>query len=76
LGQRDRSSIIVPGQRDTLKILPRDSQNLEQAGTAKVWDDAWDKTGKSRKGRSKTGKGCSKTEKDVINRKGCSKTGK
>jgi hypothetical protein len=32
--------------------------------------------GQSRKGSSKTGKGCPKTEKDVLNRKGCSKTEK
>ena len=36
-----------------------------RAGTAKIWDGTRDKTGRSRKGRSKTGKVCSKTEKDV-----------
>ena len=40
------------GQRDKLKILPRDGMR--------------DKTGQSRKGRSKTGKRRSKTEKDVL----------
>jgi hypothetical protein len=32
-----------------------------QAGTAKIHDETWDKTGQIRKGHSKTGKGCSKT---------------
>ena len=33
-----------------------------RAGTAKIRDGMRDKTGQSRKGRPKTGKGCSKTE--------------
>jgi hypothetical protein len=49
------------GQRDKLKILPRDgtgrdSQNSGRDGTAKMQDGTRDKTGQSRKGRSKTGK--------------------
>ena len=36
------------------------------AGTAKIWDGTRDKTGQSRKGRSKIEKGCYKTEKDVL----------
>ena len=47
------------GQRDKLKILPRD-------GTAKIWDGMRDKTGQSRKGHFKTGKRCSKTENVVL----------
>jgi hypothetical protein len=49
------------GQRDKLKILPRDgtgrdSQNSGRDGTAKMQNGTRDKTGQSRKGRSKTGK--------------------
>ena len=59
------------GQRDKLKILPRDgtgrdSQNPGRAGTFKIRDRTRDKTGQSRKGCSKTGNGCSKTGKDVL----------
>ena len=67
------------GQRDKLKILPRDGTGRDsqsragtgrdgpgRAGTAKLRDGTQDKTGQSRKGRSKTDKGCSKTEKDVL----------
>ena len=39
---------------------------MGQAGTAKIWDGTRDKTGQSRKGCSKTGNVCSKTEKDVL----------
>jgi len=39
---------------------------MERAGTAKIQDGTEDKTGQSRKGRSKTGKGCSKTENNVL----------
>ena len=35
-------------------------------GTARIQDGTRDKTGQSRKGRFKTGKGCSKPEKDVL----------
>ena len=55
------------GQRDKLKILPRDgtgrdSQNLGRDGPgAKIRDETRDETGQSRKGRSKTGKLRSKT---------------
>ena len=39
-GQRDRSSIVVPGQRDKLKILPRDGtgrdfDKLSRPGTSR-----------------------------------------
>jgi hypothetical protein len=34
-GQRDRSSFIVPGQRDQLKILPRDGTGLDSL--SKSW---------------------------------------
>ena len=37
-----------------------------RSGTAKILDGMWDKTGQSRKGRSKAGKLCSKTENDVL----------
>ena len=37
-----------------------------RAGTAKIRYWMRDKTGQSRKGHSKTGKECSKTEKDVL----------
>ena len=70
LGQRDRSSIIVPGQAKNL-TKGRDGSGQQKsgtgrAGTAKIRDGTRDKTGQSRKGRSKTEKGCSKTEKDVL----------
>ena len=61
-GQRDRSSIIVPGQRDKLKILPwdgtgRDSQNPGRNGPGQP------KTG--------TGRGTKRdrAEKDVLKQK-------
>ena len=70
-GQIFRRCPGTKGQRDKLKILPRDgtgrySQNTGRAGTAKNRDRMRDKTGQSRKIRSKTEKGCSKTEKDVL----------
>jgi hypothetical protein len=37
-----------------------------QAGTTKIWDGTWDKMRQSRKGHSKTGKGSSTTEKDLL----------
>jgi hypothetical protein len=73
-GQRDRSSLIVPGQRDKLKILPRagtgwDSLSKSGTGCGTVQDfDSLsysvprDKTGQSRKG-------CSKQKKDVLKQK-------
>ena len=55
------------GQRDKLKILPRDGTGQPKPGTgragiAKIRDGARDKTGQSRKG-------CSKTERDVLEQK-------
>ena len=37
-----------------------------RARTAKIWDGTQDKTGQSRKGCSKSGKWCSKTEKGIL----------
>ena len=37
-----------------------------RARTARIQNGTRDKTGQSRKGHSKTGKGCSKTEKNVL----------
>ena len=62
------------GKRDMLKILPQDGTGQAgnakirdgRAGTVKIRDRMQDKTGQSRKRHSKTGKGYSKTEKDVI----------
>ena len=65
LGQRDKSSFIVP-----VKGTMRQTRNLAKgrdgpgqpkfgtgrAGTAKIWDGTLDKMGQSRKGHSKTGK--------------------
>ena len=67
----------IKGQRDKLKIWPRDETGKDSLsksktgrgtgrGTVRDFDSCpvpLDKTGQSRKGRSKTGKGCSKTEK-------------
>ena len=64
-GQRDRSSFIVPGQRDN-GTSSKSCQGTGRAGTAKIRDGTRDKTGQSRKGCSKTGNGCSKTGKDVL----------
>jgi hypothetical protein len=49
-----------------MKELKMQSCLQERAMTAKIWDRMWDKTGQGRKERSKTGKGWSKTEKDVL----------
>jgi hypothetical protein len=64
------------GQRDRLKILPTDGTNQDSMskskyGTVQDFDCLSrpvlrDKTGQSRKGRSITGKGCSKTKKKVL----------
>ena len=69
----DRSSFIVPGQgaMGQAKNLAkgrtsRDSQNSGRAGIAKKQDGTRDKMEQSRKGLSKTGKGHSKTENDVL----------
>ena len=69
----------IKGQRDKLKILPRAGTGWDgpgqpnsrtgQAGTAKIRNRTWNKTGQSRKGCSKTVSGCSKTEKDVLEQK-------
>ena len=71
-GQRDRSSFIVPRQRDN----GTSSKSCQGTGQpVKIRDGTWDgtacpfpgdKTGQSTKRGSKTGKGCSKTEKDVL----------
>ena len=54
LGQRGRSSIIVPGQRDNLKILPLDGTAYPNPGrdvgqadhyfSVKIWDGTRDGT--------------------------------
>ena len=64
LWQRDRNSFVVPGQRDKLKILPRDGlgQNRTEQKLKQENDVLKQKTMfYNRKGRSKTGKWCSKT---------------
>ena len=74
-GQQDRQIVFCPGtkgQRDKLKTLPRDgtgrdSQNSGRgepgrAGTAEIRDGTRDKMGQSRRGHSKKGKQCSKTQ--------------
>ena len=60
-GQRDRSSFVVPGQRDNgttgqAKNLAKGLAGLGRAGIAKIQDGTRDKTGQSRKRCSKTGK--------------------
>ena len=65
LQQRDRSSFIVPGQRDN-GTSSKSCHGTGRAGTVKIRDGTRDKTGQGRKECSKTGKGCSKTEKDVL----------
>ena len=64
VGQKCLHCPRTKGQGDKLKILPRDGTG--RAGTAKNRDGTRDKTGQSRKGRSKTEKVCSETEKDVL----------
>jgi hypothetical protein len=78
---RDKGTKVPSFSRD--KGTTRQAKNLakgrdgpgqpksgtRQAGTAKFWDRKRDKTGYSRKGRSKTEKGCSKTGKDVLKQK-------
>ena len=64
-GQGDRSSFIVPRQRDN-GTSPESSHRRGRARTAKIRDGTRDKMGQSRKGCSKTGNGCSKTGKDVL----------
>ena len=64
-GQKFLHCSGTKGQRDKLKILPRDGTGQpkfgnRRAGTAKIQDGARDKMGQSRKVRSKTGEGCSK----------------
>ena len=66
-GTKGHKFLHCPGtkeQRDKLKILPR--HGTGRAGTAKIRNRTWNKTGQIRKESSKTGKGCSKTEKDVL----------
>ena len=80
-GQRENGTEVPSLSRD--KGTTGQAQNLAmgrdgpgqpkfgtgRAGTAKIWDGTRDKTGQSRKGRSKTGKRCSKTENDVLKQK-------
>ena len=66
LRQRNRSSLIVQGQRDKLKILPRDgtvwdSQNPGRDGPGQPNSGTGHRTK-----RDRAEKGCSKTEKDVL----------
>ena len=75
-GQRDRSSFIVPGQRDKLKILPRDgmgrdSQNSgrDGPGQSKSWAGHGTK-------QDRAEKDVQKQENDVLKQKRCSITGK
>ena len=81
LGQRDNRTEVPLLSRD--KGTTGQAQNLAKgregpgqlksgtgwARTAKIRDGTQDKTGQSRKGCSKTGNGCSKTEKDVLKKK-------
>ena len=61
-GQRDRSSFIVPGQRDK-GTRSKSCHRTGRSGTAKIRDG----TAKLRDGtRDRAEKGCSKTEKDVL----------
>ena len=71
-GHRDRSSFIVPGQRDN-GTSSKSCHGTGRAGTAKIQDGTGRDSenpgrdaGQGRKECSKTGKGCSKTEKDVL----------
>merc|ERR1719362_1357370 len=68
-GQRDRSSFIVPGQRDKVKILPgdgtgRDSQNLGRDGPGQPKSG----TGRGTK-RDRAEKDVLKQYKDVLKQK-------
>ena len=77
-GQRDTGTEVPSLSRD--KGTTGQAQNLAtgrdgpgqpksgtgRAGTVKIRDGMGDKTGQGRKECSKTGKGCSKTEKDVL----------
>ena len=77
-GQRDTGTEVPSLSRD--KGTTGQAKNLAKgrdgpgqpnfetglAGTAKIRDGTRDKTGQGRKECSKTGKGCSKTEKDVL----------
>ena len=53
--------------------LGRPKSGTRRAGRAKNRDGTRGKMGQIRKGRFETEKGCSKTEKDVLNRKRCFK---
>ena len=59
------------GRAGTAKIRDGDGpgqpkSGTGRAGTVKIRDGTRDKTGQGRKECSKTGKGCSKREKDVL----------
>ena len=76
MGQKFHHCPGTKGQRDKLKILPRDGTGRDSQNPGR--DGTRDKTGQSRKGSSTTEKGCSKTGKDVLklkndalNRKSC-----
>ena len=70
---RDSATFRDKGSLGQAKNLAKGRDGLRQpksrmgrAGTAKIPDGTRDKTRQSRKVCSETGKGCSKTEKDVL----------
>ena len=84
IGTTGQKFLLCPGtkgQRDNLKILPRDgtgrdSQNSGRDGPGQQKSGTRDKTGQSRKGCSKTENVVLKQKKDVLNRKMMSKNRK